>query len=290
MSGAGQPWMKFYPADWRADPALRVCSIGARGLWMEMICLMHEAEPRRSLLVAGKQVSETQLISLVGLPRKVVATLLAELEEAQVFSRDEDGTIYSRRMRRDIDKAEKDKANGKAGGNPNLKRGDNPPDKAQKPEARSQRSSLREDARAAREAFDRKFWTRYPNKVGRPAALKVFEKLWREMEGAIEPILDGLDRYIRDKPADRQWLNPTTFLNQRRFEDQPATSSTSAASASPNSEPKIDFGGGAIWLESNVLHAVRRCRKDPTTWPVDRIGPPPGSPGCKVPDRLLEAA
>jgi hypothetical protein len=45
--------MKFYPSDWRSDPMLRLCSLAARGLWMEMMCLMHEAEPYGSLLVNG---------------------------------------------------------------------------------------------------------------------------------------------------------------------------------------------------------------------------------------------
>jgi hypothetical protein len=27
---------------------------------------------------------------------------------------------------------------------------------------------------------------------------------------------------MREKPADRQWLNPDTFLNQQRWEDKPA--------------------------------------------------------------------
>jgi hypothetical protein len=53
-----------------------------------------------------------------------------------VFSRDADGTIYSRRMRRDAERAEEDKKNGKKGGNPKLKDGVNPPDKAHMPEAR----------------------------------------------------------------------------------------------------------------------------------------------------------
>lgn len=48
------PWMKFYPADWRADPGLRMCSgCCARGMWMEMLCLMHEAMPRGFLKLAG---------------------------------------------------------------------------------------------------------------------------------------------------------------------------------------------------------------------------------------------
>lgn len=151
------PWLKFYPSDWRADPALRMCSIGARGLWMEMLCVMHEAEPRGSLLVNGNSVSERQLAGLAGCSVKDVAALLGELEAAGVFSRD-DGVIFSRRMRRDEEKAKRDKANGRKGGNPLIRTvndGVNPPlngeDKAQIPEARSQKpegsssSSLRSD-------------------------------------------------------------------------------------------------------------------------------------------------
>ena len=48
-----RPWMKFYPADWRAEPSLRFTSLAARGLWIEMLALMHEATPRGSLLVKG---------------------------------------------------------------------------------------------------------------------------------------------------------------------------------------------------------------------------------------------
>jgi len=27
------PWVTFYPTDWRADPGLRHCSLAARGRW-----------------------------------------------------------------------------------------------------------------------------------------------------------------------------------------------------------------------------------------------------------------
>lgn len=137
------PWMKFYPADWRADPALRMCSLAARGLWMEMLSIMHEANPRGSLLINGNTVGFKQLASLCGAPLRETVALLHELEAAGVFSRAEDGTIFSRRMKRDDEKAAQDKANGKAGGNPQLNAGVNPRDKAQRPEARSQNSESR---------------------------------------------------------------------------------------------------------------------------------------------------
>jgi hypothetical protein len=145
--------MKFYPSDWRADPMLRLCSLAARGLWCEMMCLMHEAEPYGSLLVNGKRIDKKQLASLVGVSERECTALLIQLTNAGVYSRDDDGTLYSRRMRRDKAKATKDKSNGKGGGNPALtnppdKGGVNPPDnppvkggdKAQSPESRDQRS------------------------------------------------------------------------------------------------------------------------------------------------------
>ena len=61
-----QPWLKFFPSDWWADPALRMCSLAARGLWIEMLCLMHEARPHGSLLVSGRPVTAAQLANLVG--------------------------------------------------------------------------------------------------------------------------------------------------------------------------------------------------------------------------------
>lgn len=134
-----RPWMKWYPSDWRSDPRLRMCSLAARGLWAEMICLMHEAEPYGSLLVNGAPITDKQLASLVGASHREVTAALAELEAAGVFSLD-GAVIYSRRMRRDKEKSERDKANGKGGGNPRLKAGVNPPDKAQKLEARDQNS------------------------------------------------------------------------------------------------------------------------------------------------------
>ena len=152
--------------------------------------------------------------------------------------------------------------------------------------SRQSSSSLRsEDAGAARAAFDAEFWPKYPNKVGKLPAAKAFEKLFREMGGVVAPILCGLECYCRDKPVDRPWLNPATFLNQRRFEDQPASSS---ATATPSGST-IKLGPGVEWPEPNVIAAVDRWKADPTTWP-DRIGPPPGTVGCRVPEHLIREA
>lgn len=101
------PWMKFYPRDWRGDQALRVCSLAARGLWMEMLSIMHEAKPYGHLVINGRAVNAAQLGALAGTSEEHVRELLNELEAAGVFSRNRDGVVYSRRMTRDEKSARK---------------------------------------------------------------------------------------------------------------------------------------------------------------------------------------
>lgn len=132
-----RPWMKFYPENWRADPTLRMCSLAARGLWIEMICLMHEAPTRGDLIVSGQKVLGCQLAALVGAPVDETEALLSELEAAGVFSRDDEGTIYSRRMRRDEKKSAIGKGHGKDGGNPDIRRGTVPKERRVRPYRRS---------------------------------------------------------------------------------------------------------------------------------------------------------
>src|SRR5689334_5873460 len=96
-----KPWMKWYPTDWRADPALRLCSLAARGLWIELIGYMHEAQPYGHLVIGKKIPTVAQIASLVGCDVDDAVTALTELEDAGVLSRDESGRIYSRRMVRD---------------------------------------------------------------------------------------------------------------------------------------------------------------------------------------------
>lgn len=114
------PWMKFYPTDWQADPELRFCSLSARGLWIEMLAIMHKAQPRGDLVVEGKPIPSDKLANMVGATANEVQALLEELESAGVFSRRKNGVIYSRRMERDENKTRKLRENGKKGGNPSL--------------------------------------------------------------------------------------------------------------------------------------------------------------------------
>lgn len=92
------PGFYFYPGDWMKDPNLRICSIGARGLWLDMLCLMFESARRGYLQVCDAPMSLEQLARATGCSTDEVTAYLRELESSGVFSRTEHGTIYSRRL------------------------------------------------------------------------------------------------------------------------------------------------------------------------------------------------
>jgi len=98
---AKRPSFQFYPADERSDLALQSCSLAARGLWQGMICLMHESPLYGHLILGSDPMAIPEISRAVGAPVSEVTKLLRELESRRVFSRLDNGTIYSRRMVRD---------------------------------------------------------------------------------------------------------------------------------------------------------------------------------------------
>lgn len=96
-----RPAFQFYPKDWRSDVKLRSCSLAARGLWADLLCLMHDGDPYGTLSIDGRPIEERAAANLVGIPLTAYRRHLAELETAGVSSRTEGGVLYSRRMVRD---------------------------------------------------------------------------------------------------------------------------------------------------------------------------------------------
>jgi hypothetical protein len=115
-----RPSFQFYPSDWLRDTALRSCSTGARGLWMDMICFMHEGKPYGHLKVGDKVILPSNLARMVGDNSDLVADWLLELSQAGVYETTEDGVIFSKRMVRDENLRQIRAAGGFKGGNPAL--------------------------------------------------------------------------------------------------------------------------------------------------------------------------
>jgi hypothetical protein len=147
-----RPFMKFFPSDWRGDAQLGMCSLAARGLLIELLNLMHAAEPRGYLTMNGVVPTEVELARLVRAGSGAeLRRLLKELLDKGVLSVTEDDVIYSRRMVRETARSTIGRETGQQGGNPQLRpKPLRVPDKGlglpadmgssnpQKPEARSQ--------------------------------------------------------------------------------------------------------------------------------------------------------
>jgi hypothetical protein len=64
------------------------------------------------------------------------------------------------------------------------------------------------------------FWAAYPHKVGKSDALRKLD-LARKRHVSWNVIIIALAAYVKNKPPDRPWCNPATWIHQGRWEDQP---------------------------------------------------------------------
>lgn len=224
-------WVKWHFSKWLGDPALRMCSLPARGLWADLLAIMHECEPYGYLLLAERSPSHREIARLVGTSHvKQVHESLGELISNKVCGVTDDGVIFSRRMVRDKKTRDKGRENGSLGGNPKLKRNATETPETQQrvnPESETERekesekdSSLRSPR--AREVdvdgeFDQTFWPAYARKDDKGHAIKAFRAARRKV--SLEVIMDGLAAYHFNEERRLQPL-PATWLNGERWADQ----------------------------------------------------------------------
>lgn len=285
-----QPWMMFYPSDWRSDPALGMCSIGARGLWIEMLALMHEAEPRGHLLIKGVSPTVDQLAMLVRVDKVEVEKLLAELESQGVFSRKKSGVIFSRRIEKDENRKRKNRENGKKGGNPSLckqkEKGKsvNREDKPHIPYSRDHIDSVTNVTGADA-----------PEKVGAddPPNLSLLKPKDEDLQAALfgecllylsatlklkpDRLRGLLGKWIKDAGNDRRRVFQAIAQAQQQEVADPRAWVTKALELKPEAVKKPTVGWDS---------AVRHFRSSGTWSP--NWGPPPNDPRCVVAEPILK--
>ena len=71
-----RPSFQFYPADWRNNAKLRRCSWGARGVWADVMCLLHDSDEYGILRWPLKEIAQA-----IGCP----IALLKELVDKSVL-------------------------------------------------------------------------------------------------------------------------------------------------------------------------------------------------------------
>lgn len=115
------PAIQFYVGDWRKHIGVQSMPYHERGIWFEMLCLMHESEQRGKLLLNGKAMSHEQIARILGLDNQIFEAALTTLLTSGVADIDpETGAIISRRMVKDETIRKIRKECGKLGGNPDL--------------------------------------------------------------------------------------------------------------------------------------------------------------------------
>jgi hypothetical protein len=141
-----KPWFKFYTGDWRADPGLRRCSFAARGLWADLLGLLWESERPGYLLIDGAPATIADLAKTLGGDPAEIETLLAELLRRGVPGQTPEGIVFSRRMVRDIAKAEAGREAIERRWGPDREAKSGPNRSPITPETRDQKDSLPADA------------------------------------------------------------------------------------------------------------------------------------------------
>ena len=240
-----RPSFQFYPADWRKDPGVQALTYHDRGVWFEIICLLHESEERGKLLLNGRPMPDDALARLLGLDKQKLNQTLSILIEFGVAQRcDETGALMNRRMVRDEALSKIRAESGKKGGNPvllnqNPKQKPTTPDN-QKPTPSSSSSSstsLEVDSHTAREPISIEKAIAYGREIG---CSEEVVRNWHDTRsrdgwmihgtnGAPRPVMS----WMHDLATARNWRSASKGTNGHKAEHR----KEKAASEYP--EPKI---------------------------------------------------
>jgi len=227
---SGYPWVRFFPSDWLAGTRGLTCA--ETGIYISLVAMMYERggrikdEPARLARMCGASNSAF---------KKALETLIAERKITS-----EGGYLSNKRVVEELsyssEKSEVARAAAKSrwAQKPNENKGggyadampaqcDGNANQKPEPEPEERSDAIASDAREVTPPADAEFaewYAAYPNKVGRAAALKAFKAA--RHKASVPALHDGLARYIREKPPDREWCHPATWLNQERWLDEPA--------------------------------------------------------------------
>lgn len=94
-------------------------------------------------------------------------------------------------------------------------------------------SSNEPRARDGETPFER-FWAAWPHRVKRKAA----EEAFAPVADKIEAILAGVKRYLANRVKDQPWPDPANWLNDQRWEDEPASRTVTALKGRPSIDDK----------------------------------------------------
>jgi hypothetical protein len=93
------PYLQLFSGDWLKDPQLSLCAPATRGVWIDLICAMHELDRSGELRGTKEQLSRLARCSTVDLA--LALTDLQTSKAAEVTERNGVVTVRNRRMWRE---------------------------------------------------------------------------------------------------------------------------------------------------------------------------------------------
>jgi len=250
----GLPYYKRYPRDFiEGTVGMTFETKAAYSLVLDLIYMHGGRLPDDSGYISGLLGCHKR--KWFHLRKAVLETGKIELADGYLRNKRADNELLSLRQLRDKqsqNRSRPNKTNGLQSPKPNHTEPDTEPD--------TEISKNRARAKMLGREFEEIFWPQWPHKVGKPRA----RTAWAAARGKAEvrEIMAGVASYVQNKPDDRQWLNPATFLNQERWADIPAGNGSGGQNGT-ESLPK--------WEGPPSLAAQRLLR--------ERLGLHPGSEG-----------
>lgn len=250
-----QPYLPLYVQDFLTDEKLTECSAESTGVYIRLMCLMHKSEDYGTILLkqkdkqTGKQVSDfaIKLVRQMPYDADTIERSLAELLEEEVIGISGD-VLFQKRMVKDgklsdirasagkkggRKKAESDFANRFANGFAKAKSVANTESEIESEyedeiitesegDVEKRDTSPRAGASVYAARFD-EFWAAYPKRVGKGAAQKSWAKIKPSAalhKKILAAIADGKESEEWSREGGRFIPNPSTWLNQSRWEDE----------------------------------------------------------------------
>jgi len=221
------PYIKWYFRDASAD--LRLLDAVPRCVWYEMLWLMAAADRYGYLEWAGHPMTDIEIARASGLTADEIAAARPVLIAAGIPSVEpETGAWFCRRMVDDEARRQKCSEAGKrGGGSPLLASSPEATELCQNPEPRTHISvkvplkvTFKGDRKQELEDTFNQFYAAYPKKEDKQAAIRAWPKVAHELPA----ILAALEwQRVSDRWQEKQYIpNPSTYLNKRRWEDDPA--------------------------------------------------------------------
>lgn len=115
------PAIQFYPADWRKDIAVQSLTYEQKGIWIELLCIMHETEERGRLVANGLPIPCHLVARWLLLDVRKFDRIMSHFLVSRVaFMEPNTKIIYNKRMVEDERVMKLRREAGRKGGNPFL--------------------------------------------------------------------------------------------------------------------------------------------------------------------------